>query len=83
MIKVCLLPDKWHEQFKRLKAFAKSSNLESSPPVPLILGGWAFSSDHEKRRRWEQTIEWAKANGCEELITINDDEYYVTNELSN
>ena len=65
-----------------LKRMQNPGTFNHPPPVPLILAGWVFSNDHEKKRRWDQTIEWAIANDCEDLITVDDDEYYVTDELS-
>ena len=37
-------------------------------PKPLILAGWAFSSDEEKRQRWLETQEWLEARGLSGLI---------------
>lgn len=37
-------------------------------PKPLILAGWAFSSDEEKRQRWEDTVAWLREHGLEHLI---------------
>jgi hypothetical protein len=37
-------------------------------PKPLILAGWAFSSDAEKRQRWAETVEWLRERGLDHLI---------------
>lgn len=48
------------------------------PPVPLILAGWACSNDVEKMKRWEETVAWARINGCGDFVQIPDkDSYYV------
>ena len=39
-----------------------------SPPRPLILAGWVYSSDVEKRERWHATLAWAKAWEFEHII---------------
>ena len=38
------------------------------PPVPLILAGWNFSEDWQKKDRWLEIIKWANDNGCSDLI---------------
>ena len=43
------------------------------PPTPLILNGWAFSTDENKKNRWEETIKWAHINNLEDII-LNVDE---------
>jgi hypothetical protein len=51
--------------------------MPESPPKPLILAGWAYSSDEEKAERWEETIAWATFNGCAEVISqIKDEDFY-------
>jgi hypothetical protein len=67
---VCPLPMKWHEIHKRLLSFWEVELKQSvtKPPTPLILAGWNFSEDWEKRSRWNETLEWAKKNNCEHLI---------------
>jgi hypothetical protein len=48
-----------------------------SPPVPLILSGWAFSNDVDKINRWQEMVAWAKANGCSEIVdAIADEDFY-------
>lgn len=51
------------------------------PPKPLILAAWAYSNDIEKKKRWEETIEWATENRCQELLKeILDEEFYFVDE---
>jgi hypothetical protein len=38
------------------------------PPVPLILGGWWYSNDREKRDRLELHLRWAADHGV--LLSI-------------
>lgn len=50
----------------------------ASPPTPLILSGWAYSNDAEKMRKWEETVAWASANGCPEIVNeIADADFYL------
>ncbi len=35
---------------------------------PLILAGWAFSSDGAKRKRWVETVARLRERGLEHLI---------------
>lgn len=70
----------WHEAFERLTSYAQAHPCSPlSPPVPLILAGWAYSNDVEKMQRWEETVEWAAKNGCANLVSgISDSEFYFT-----
>ena len=53
---------------------------KNGPPIPLILGGWNFSGDYEKKAVWEATIKWAEDMGFDQLIPELTDEqcYFVT-----
>jgi len=42
--------------------------LEKKPPIPLILAGWNFSEDWQKKERWLNTLSWAKEMHCDFLI---------------
>jgi len=45
--------------------------------MPLILAGWAYSNDIEKKRRCEDIVRWAISNGCRDLVdSIPDDSFY-------
>ena len=48
-----------------------------APPKPLILNGWVFSSDQEKRIRWHETLEWINKYMDNDVIgIISEDEKY-------
>lgn len=50
------------------------------PPKPLILAGWAFSNDHEKKQRWDDTVEYALTHNCKHLIDdIGEENFYFSN----
>ena len=78
---VCPKPLVWHRVHQRLvRHWERSGQVEPEPPIPLILGGWNFSSDFQKHQRWLELIEWAKSVGVERLIPAlsETDGYYVT-----
>jgi hypothetical protein len=57
--------------------------MPASPPKPLILAGWAYSSNEEKAERWEETIVWATSNGCTEIINqVRDEDFYLAERLN-
>jgi len=68
----------WHEVFERLMTHAQlHPSTPQLPPKPLILAGWAYSSDAEKMQRWEETVAWAERNGCSNLVSnIPDWDFY-------
>lgn len=72
----------WHEAFKRLTNYAQSHDCTPpSPPKPLILAGWVYSNDVEKMQRWKETIDWARKNGCGNLVSdIVDRDFYFVEE---
>jgi hypothetical protein len=78
MQRVCPNPKRWHELSQQLARYADSHHCTPArPPTPLILAGWAFSNDIEKRQRWQETVDWAATNGCSTLIdAIADEDYY-------
>ena len=62
----------WHDVFERLTRHARTRPcVPPFPPVPLILAGWAYSNDVEKMQRWEETVAWARDNGCPEIIALD------------
>ncbi len=81
---ICPQPHKWHEIFELLNiAWQKAGAVGSKPPVPLILAGWNFSNDIDKKKRWEDTLDWAKENNLTHLIQeLSDDESYFADEPS-
>ena len=79
------IPRILHEIHNKLDRFWMSElNQEGDPPPkPLILGGWNFSNDYDKKNRWDQTVTWAKENNCTHLLPdLEVDHKYFVNELS-
>jgi hypothetical protein len=69
MIEICPRPSDWanlHQKLLRIASYRKCT--PPNPPKPLILSGWHYSNDIQKRDRWQQTVDWAKKNNCLELI---------------
>jgi hypothetical protein len=78
MHRICPKAQTWHMTFRQLQRFARSNEcVPPSPPTPLILSGWIYSTDVEKMERWGATVEWAKQNGCAGLVGgIPDADFY-------
>jgi hypothetical protein len=65
----CPQPGPWNDIHQTLTDFHQRSCRDSQPPpIPLILAGWAYSSDEEKTARWKATIAWAAGHGASHLI---------------
>lgn len=63
--------------FQRLTAYAEVHRCDPpSPPIPLILAGWVYSNDDEKKERWEATVLWANRNGCSDVVDIPDRDFH-------
>ena len=77
-MKICPMPIKWDEIHLRLMDYAGTHTCDpSSPPKPLILAGWNFSNDLEKKIRWKETQHWAEKNGCAYLVDgIEEKDFY-------
>lgn len=76
-MRICPNPSTWNEIHQKLKQLADSNPELPAPPVPLILAGWAYSNDLEKKQRWEETIDWADAAGCNRIIeSLSESDYY-------
>jgi hypothetical protein len=84
MHRVCPSPRAWAHAFERLKSYSQLHPCSPpSPPPALILSGWHYTNDVEKKERWEQTLAWAAANGCSTLLTgISEVDFYFVHELS-
>jgi len=83
MTRVCPNPIPWNAVYKRLTKIAETRAMPVKPPVPLILSGWVYSNDAEKIARWNQTIEWAKDSGCEDILgSLKNEDFYFTDEVS-
>jgi len=77
MTRICPKPMPWNKIFKRLTAYARTHPcVPPSPPIPLILAGWVYSNDIDKRWRWEETIVWANQNGCPDLVAVTEKDFY-------
>ena len=69
MITICPQPSHWASIYQRLNDLAiKSENFIPSPPKPLILSGWDYSNDVEKRERWLETLDWGEKWGFTEVL---------------
>lgn len=80
------IPIVWNEVYKNLQQYwiNELEQKMSPPPKPLILAGWNFSNDIDKRERWKSTIKWANENNCEHLIPeLKEDQKYYVQEFSN
>lgn len=80
---VCPYPQAWSNIYVKLSKASKDKGTLSRPPIPLVLNGWAFSSDYEKLRRWNETISWAEKEGISHLIPeLTSDQKYMVYEYS-
>jgi len=76
---ICPQASVWSDFYLGLKEIAERDSLPS-PPVPLILAGWAYSTDNEKMARWKQTIKWLSAHQLDHLLErISDSDMYTAN----
>ncbi|MBX3464251.1 MAG: hypothetical protein KF830_13855 [Planctomycetes bacterium] len=77
MTRICPNPIPWSKVFDRLRDYARMHPcIPPNPPTPLILAGWAYSNDVEKMRRWQETLGWASQNGCSDLISLPETDFY-------
>jgi len=87
LIFICPLPKFWNDIYQSLvsehkKASKYKPNI-AKPPVPLILAGWAYSSDNEKQIRWQKTIDWAEENGfSKHLRKLEEKDSYFVDTVS-
>ena len=81
---ICPLPSLWNEIYEHLySAWQDSGSKGSPPPIPLILNGWVYSNDGEKKDRWKSTLEWAHENGLKSLIPdIETKQSYMVSNLT-
>jgi hypothetical protein len=84
MIYVCPKPYVWHPTYMKLrKAWEVAGRKFPEPPIPLVLDGWHYSSDTDKKQRWEATLQWAKQYEQMGLIpSFAEEEIYFTDALS-
>jgi hypothetical protein len=80
---VCPNPIPWNDVYAQLKERSQKTVGTPEPPAPLILGGWAYSNDVQKRQRWHETVAWAETNGCSDVIAqLRDEDYYRVDTLT-
>jgi len=53
-----------------------------TPPVHLILAGWGFSNDQEKKQRWDDTLMYALEHSYTHLSERLGDESFCFAQLS-
>jgi len=84
MIRVCPKPTIWNKAYQHLLRYAKTHNCNPPyPPKPLVLAGWVYSNDIEKKDRWDSTVQWAARNNCAELLAdISDNDFYFASKLT-
>ncbi len=77
-------PSKWYKIYEDLKThFENKIRLGNPPPMALILNGWSFTNDSDKKERWEMTLRWAEENNCANLIPeLTEEEKYFVREIS-
>jgi hypothetical protein len=76
-MRICPNPTPWNDVYQKLKSLADSKAELPAPPVPLILNGWVYTNDLEKKQRWNETLEWAKAAGCISIVeALSESDYY-------
>lgn len=83
---ICPYPMRWNQIYKDLgEAYESSTGKKlpltsldvwwvGGPPTPLILGGWVFSNDDDKRERWKETLLWAEKHNLLHLTNVEDSE---------
>jgi len=83
MERICPKPPVWNQVYQRLVRIAATRADLMEPPVPLILGGWIYSNDMEKRNRWLETVHWAQEAGCEDMLaSLKAEDFYTREVLS-
>ena len=71
--RVCLQPQYWQRMYERLPD-TRQEGSRWMPALPLILAGWAHSTDRDKRERFAEHLRWAVAHGAgEKLLTYLSD----------
>jgi hypothetical protein len=75
------VPVRWNALWNILDKHVSNDLRKSALIAPLILAGWNFSSDQEKRTRFLEHLEWACVHGLSDrayryLSTLLDDEWY-------
>lgn len=83
MTRVCPNPSPWNAVYQRLLHVWECRQDLPKPPVPLILNGWVFTNDVDKMKRWQETLQWSQAAGCEAITSsLSDDDFYHVEEAT-
>lgn len=83
---VCPQPRVWadiHQNLlKNWKLLVSIDPTIPKPPVPLVLSGWDFTNDVDKKLRWEATKSWAERYGVSGSIPeLKPDDWYSVEKL--
>jgi hypothetical protein len=74
---ICPIPLRWNQIYEALLSECKANRIASSPPVPLILGGWAYSNDVQNAETWKATESWAQENGLAKHVVVPAGDWYT------
>lgn len=62
-------PMRWQDLWESLDGKIQQFNGSWTPPLPLILSGWSFSDDQQKRARFFEHLDWALQQDQLEQVT--------------
>lgn len=64
-------PNAWNQLWKTLRGRTQKPSGAWEPSLPLILDGWWYSNDVQKRERFLEHLEWAVSHGqTDQMIQI-------------
>lgn len=69
----------WRQLYSTLEEAYQKAGVDGMPPPPpsYNMQAWELSSNAHKRRRWEETLAWARQYGLYQFIEeIGPEEYY-------
>ncbi len=64
---VCPQPMKWNALWEMLPDRVQHG-AGWQPPLPLILDGWWYSTNEQKRERFQSHLDWASSHGAGDTI---------------
>ena len=67
--RVCPRPDHWIAMYDLLP-HGRRPDGGAEPSLPLILGGWSYSSNLDKMIRLADHINWAEQHGCLPTVSM-------------
>lgn len=75
-------PMKWNDLWQMIQKRVPAEQGSTKLLPPLILAGWNFSGDEEKRDRFLHHLEWACMHGIEQpvadyLARLKDNDWYT------